>query len=336
MAFAVTANTSTGFEISLGAPNTPPTVALNSPADLATGLSTTPTLEFTGTDADSDDIRYNVQVDTSSGFGGVATYYFDASDSGPTDASAGWTNDANAFDGSTATDAYGDGTSGRYLIAGGTTAPTSGANITQVRIRVGGIPTGGFVYSSYITLTVPFGGWTWAKVNDLVVRINTSFNNVIPDVYEGADTGFTTSLGLINVNMETSVAIVQLEVTTDPLLNKISNTDAGFANTVTPADTDPFTSGEMADYDVQAGDALSTGTYYWRVRGLDPTGTNTYGAWSSTRSFEVTGATPINWGKIKVAGTFVDILDRRFKVGGTFVSAVGYKIKVSGTFVDLV
>jgi hypothetical protein len=40
-------------------------------------------------------------------------------------------------------------------------------------------------------------------------------------------------------------------------------------------------------FTVQAGDALSAGTYYWRVRALDPDGANTYGAWSSTRSFTV-------------------------------------------------
>ena len=44
--------------------NTPPTVALNTPTDTATGVSTTPDLVFTGTDANSDTIEYNVQVDT--------------------------------------------------------------------------------------------------------------------------------------------------------------------------------------------------------------------------------------------------------------------------------
>jgi hypothetical protein len=78
-----------------------------------------------------------------------------------------------------------------------------------------------------------------------------------------------------------------------PLLDKTSNTDSGFDNITTPADTDPFNSGDRVGYTVQSGDALDDGTYYWRVRGLDPSGSNTYGAWSSTRSFEVTGgATP--------------------------------------------
>lgn len=68
-----------------------------------------------------------------------------------------------------------------------------------------------------------------------------------------------------------------------PLLSKSSATpDAGFTA------GHPFASGAAKDYTVQAGDALVPGTtYYWRVRGLDPTGTNIYGAWSTTRSFSV-------------------------------------------------
>lgn len=43
----------------------PPTTALNTPADSATGQSTTPTLNFTGTDLDSDVVEYQAQVSTS-------------------------------------------------------------------------------------------------------------------------------------------------------------------------------------------------------------------------------------------------------------------------------
>ena len=48
--------------------NTAPTVALNSPADAATGVSTTPVLDFTGTDTESNDVRYEVQVSPDSLF----------------------------------------------------------------------------------------------------------------------------------------------------------------------------------------------------------------------------------------------------------------------------
>jgi hypothetical protein len=77
------------------------------------------------------------------------------------------------------------------------------------------------------------------------------------------------------------------------LLNKVSNTDPGFALT---GDTDPFTSGSQVSYTLQS--ALSAGTtYYWRVSGLDPTGSNTYGGWATTRTF----VTPI--GGYNLSGT---------------------------------
>lgn len=44
--------------------NTSPTVALNSPADAASTGDLTPTLNFTGTDTNSDEVEYHVQVDT--------------------------------------------------------------------------------------------------------------------------------------------------------------------------------------------------------------------------------------------------------------------------------
>lgn len=46
----------------LAATGSSPTIALNAPADAATTADTTPTLEFTGTDADGDDLRYQVQI----------------------------------------------------------------------------------------------------------------------------------------------------------------------------------------------------------------------------------------------------------------------------------
>ena len=50
-------------------------------------------------------------------------------------------------------------------------------------------------------------------------------------------------------------------------IDVFSNTDPGFTNTITPADTDPFNSGERIRY-VLSG-SLESGTYYWRVRGGD-------------------------------------------------------------------
>lgn len=75
------------------------------------------------------------------------------------------------------------------------------------------------------------------------------------------------------------------------LLDEVSGTDAGFANVDTPADTSPFNSGDQIEFTVQAGDELPDGIYYWRVSGLDPDDTNTYGDWATARYFTISSAT---------------------------------------------
>jgi hypothetical protein len=66
----------------------------------------------------------------------VDTYYFDASDWGPTDLTASWSADSDAFDGSITTKANRTGTLTGELSGGGTTAPISGGAISLVEARI--------------------------------------------------------------------------------------------------------------------------------------------------------------------------------------------------------
>jgi len=77
---------------------------------------------------------------------------------------------------------------------------------------------------------------------------------------------------------------------TGDLLDKVSGTDSGFAGD--PDNTDPFTSGQLVSFTVQVGDALVTDTYYWKVRGIDPNGGNTYGDWTISRWFTIDTSVP--------------------------------------------
>lgn len=262
--------------------NKSPTVALNTPADAATVVTLTPTVNFTGTDNESNAVEYQVQISQRIGFD-VNTYFFNASDAGPVDPDANWTNDANAVDGSTATTAtsaaVGSKTS-KYLGFDGTDAPISGPAISQVRVR----RHNGTIWGSYVTLTAPGGSWTWQKVSDLEARSwTTGIGGGATEIYADGDSGGT-SLGS-PISGSSLVARIEVEVTST-VLNKISETDPGFTA------GHPFISGVAKDFTVQAGDALTNGlTHYWRVRAKDPTGSNSYGAWSTTRSFVVNAPT---------------------------------------------
>jgi hypothetical protein len=156
-----------------------------------------------------------------------AVFYFDASDSGPTDPGVSWTNEANIFDdpgeinlvdnsnnyGSTTTQGS---ASADYITAVGTNAPTtapagsSDSDIAAVDVVVAGgydgvnppeisyqvrhssetlgsagpsqlnddprwvHPSGSatsWVFSTVSDLTPPTGGWTWAKIAALELRI---------------------------------------------------------------------------------------------------------------------------------------------------------------------
>lgn len=114
----------------------------------------------------------------------MATYYFNASNSGPTDSSASWTNDANGFD--SALDTYAScATDSKSILAGGTNSPTTelsgGQTILSVKARIWGYFSGdgasAATFSSYINLSIPNGGWTFQKVNGLEVTV-TFFDGV--------------------------------------------------------------------------------------------------------------------------------------------------------------
>ncbi len=124
-------------------------------------------------------------------------YDFDASDAAATDPDTVWTNEANAFDEDDGTDATcaTNGTSTTNETKGeGTGAPASGDTIGGVSIMVRALNTSSDVLGLLVTtdaggetllnttqalttdvvdysfvLTVPSGGWTWAKIQALEV-----------------------------------------------------------------------------------------------------------------------------------------------------------------------
>jgi len=84
------------------------------------------------------------------------------------------------------------------------------------------------------------------------------------------------TLDAVTVSSEASTA----------LIDALSGTDAGFSGT--PDNTDPFTSGQQVSYTVQS--PLAVGTYYWRVRAIDPGSSNEFGPWTAAKVFDIINA----------------------------------------------
>ena len=127
-------------------------------------------------------------------------YYFDAHDNAVTDPNNAWTSESNIFDSSTATSGFTStvgSSSSNYTFAGGTNAPGSGGTITGVYVRIFGnasARTLGYavypdglgesllnttfaftstttIYTPWVVLSTPSGGWTWAKVQALETKL---------------------------------------------------------------------------------------------------------------------------------------------------------------------
>lgn len=345
-----------------GIPQTPPTVALNTPADTGTTSDTTPDLAFTGTDVNANDIEYNIQIDTANTFdaqtGSGPTYdtVVTANGNGTNSGAFGALTTAEAnevlictldFSNTTPSGVTFDGTltwtqlgsaiskpnvAGKVFHYWALAASVQSAVTFTATFTGGGFPqwsgtimawkgcdpsspigdhqTGTANNTTAVSATV-----TTTRANSRVVAGTgqTGSNAMSPGSGETEATevasagGFSTSNATyqtsitsssstsvtmdvtIGINDDMGMRAIELKATQTPLIDKVSSSDTGFTDITNGADTHPFATGDQIQYAVQS--ALSIGTtYYWRVRGIDPTGSNTYGAWSTTRSFSVVAA----------------------------------------------
>jgi len=347
-------------------PPSAPTVALNTPADVATGVSTTPNLLFTGTDANSNEIEYNLQVDTVNTFDSQASTIALVQTKKGNAGSYSNTN-VQAFDSNVTAGnlivlfiaagaantiaSIADTLTNTYTLidtAVGTDRATwmyyakniaGGANTITVTYTSGRFPDSIVIareYSGLDTVT-PFdqtakgnSGVSYVNSHTTAASSNTTQanelvvvgvgsggstsplftagsgygNNTTQDGFDlytyaamedktisatGAQTGAFDSTGYVR----SATIVATFKAKLSPLLNKLSVTpDATFTGT---GDPHPWPSGNQVTYTVQAGDILTASTtYYWKVAGIDPLGGNTYGAWSTTRSFTTAagGGTP--------------------------------------------
>ncbi len=183
-----------------------------------------------------------------------------------------------------------------------------GNSLTNIIYRDSGVSNDG-MYNNALTYT-----GTWPTSTSFT---DSSYKYSLYATYyvEGNTTDTTPVLEFTGTDVDGDSVTYQVQIDSadtfdsqsgSPILDKLSASDAGFANTITPADTDPFNSGERVSFTVQSGDALTAGSYYWRVRAKDPSGSNTWGAWSDARIFEVedSGYDPLtaNYGTFTLTG----------------------------------
>lgn len=288
-----------------------PTVSPNT-AD-ATAFSTgTPTLEATGTDGNADDVRYNVQVDTVNTFDSGAAVIEDTYDEANRDTFTDINSGTQMGAGQSFQAVGGNLYSAKfYLIKSGTPTGTAVATLYEhqgtfgndlSRSRGSALATSATfdvstLTGSYTLIEFIFAapGVSLQPGRNYIIAIEYTGGSGVNTVRVGHDASSPTHAGCKMVRLASGVYVAIdtddlcfYVYTKDPLLNKYSGTDAGFLNTVSGGDTDPFNSGEKVGFTVQAANTLTDGSYYWRARVVDPNGGNTYSAFTAARSFTVT------------------------------------------------
>ena len=300
--------------------NRPPTVNLNTPADGSSISTTTPILQFTGTDPDGDEVEYEVQVDRVNTFDSSISWQDSYSEN----------NQDNGINFGTPTginiiSAVGQAFTGNggpintvkfYLKKVGSPTGTLTAKIYNITGTYGtdATPTGSPLATSntvdvstlstayqLITFTFPTP-YTTTNGTHYIVTCEDSSASDTDYVVAGSDSSSPTHSG--NYCQYASFnGIWSGSASQDicfyvggqgPLFDVASDTESPtyFSGT---GDPHPWPSGNQVSYAIQSSVGLQPNTtYYWRVRSKDPSGSNTYGAWSSTWSFTVTTTTIVS------------------------------------------
>ena len=329
----------------------PPVVAIDT-ADGQDFTDTTPTLLFTGIDEHGNDVRYNIQVSDNAGFAstgtpdsystsnqdgtgkcgandpgnGIYPGYAQAFDSG-----AGGTLDLCKFYLSKTGTPTGNATAKIYAHTGtfGTDSKPTGTALATSDVLDVSTLTGSLVEKTFnfsganriaLTASTKYCVTIEYSGGDASNYVNVGFDENSPT--HGGNMALLIS-GTWTENFRDAIFTVQVAGT---LIDAVSGTDAGFANTVDGGDTDPFTSGQQASYTLQT--ALTVGiTYYVRVRATDPNGSTTYGSWSPSRTIDIVSGTTFTQnlgGSITIAGALAKQAQPR-KTGG--ITAAGALLK---------
>lgn len=204
-------------------------------------------------------------------------------------------------------------------------------------------------WGDWVTLEVPSGGWEWLYVNQLNavcylsgagtnnegrvyrVELEVTYTANEPPTSTLASPATSTVLATDTPELtfsatdpEGDAVAYQVQVSEDITFasthtDALSGTDAGFSG------AGPYASGASVTYTVQSALTRGAVTYYWRVRAKDPSGSNSWGAWTPPRTM-ITEAVP----PTVTTGSSSDITATQTNVAGEVVSDGGATITERG------
>lgn len=295
--------------------------------------SLTPSLPFTGTDPEGDDITYQIQISDSSSM----NEFLDSSNMIIANV-GGVTGDLTAIDRgqSFTTASSGDIHSlAVYLSRFG--SPTDGVQAkiytdnagvpgtllatSNNTIALADMPTsslaGNFREANFtfdIGTTLSASTRYWFVIDRTGAASNTHYYSIegssVTDY--GSENGIIWNGSSWNATGVLSLVFRMYMIPTQNLISAISGVDAGFSGS--PDNTSPFTSGQQVSYS----QAVSEGTYYWRVRGKDPAGSNIWGEWSTIHSFNAQEAVGQGgYKKVHTGGAWT-VKPVKYNIGGTW------------------
>lgn len=314
--------------------NARPTIALNT-ADATEFDTATPALEFTGSDAEDDDLEYNIQINSNPSFPADGSALADNYNSGggltihpnPDAVASTWLGQIMVDDrpGQSFTalggildkisiyfqsDSATDGNAYIRVYAHEGTFGTTSAPLDAAAPE--GTPTPGWLAISDALpcdteMSSGFYDFTFSDENRIALIAGAKYVFIVdwvPTTREYANT-IQIEADAITLGHAGNLYIdggqpanngphdewdMKFRVYEDPIvLDKVSTSDSGFANTVTGGDTHPFNAGEKIAFTVQAADALLDGMmYFWRARAVDPDpGSGDYSDWPTARSLTI-------------------------------------------------
>lgn len=285
------------------------------PADTANVSSLIPSFDWLGVDVNVDDIEYEIVIQN------LIDSYSEANQDSVLNFTSALTGVGQTFHGVSkplkvckffmrkAAAPTGTMAAKLYAVTGtfGTNAaPTGGALATSDTINVSTLTTTLALVT--FTFSTPFTMSSGTDYAVVVEYAGSDATNLIAVGYDLVGSTHAGNMARLSSGSWASASGDLCFYTYDTLIDKVSSADTGFQNVSTPADTHPFGSSfDTIRYTIQSADALRNGdTYTWSVRGIDPNGGNTYGSFSTARTFTIVVLSPPNrpqWQAVTRAAT---------------------------------